>query len=566
MILIKDFLLFVLAVGGLALPWFKILRSWPITERLSLALSGALISGYLVLFGLYVSGLSLRWFWPLPVAGFLLGTIQPEGIRTVFTVAFARSTILRWLVVAAWCLGWQCFVSSYSGAAWQGDWLEHYDRAHYFLARWPVDFRFLDYYLLPARPPLVNVWAAGFLSGSGGAFLHYQVFMTLLATLVYVPLAGLVERWHGGQKGQAILMLILMANPLFVQNATFPWTKLPAAFFVVLACTLVIPGRDRPLSSEKAFAACVVVAGGLLAHYSAAPWICAFAVAWLLPPGGWKALGAARHGLAWGTTLAGLLLLTWFGWAIHTFGATTTFTGNTALALAPDGSFGERAGRALMNTWHTISPYHHVGLGHPLLAQRSDWGLLRDGWFLGYQLKLPWALGSIGGACLVWLFWRQPGIPPTRFGVLLTLGAILFGTVTHSIPDRLGLTHIALQPLVLLGLAWLASHAAHLPQFMKVFWALGLLLDLAMGILLHFGVQSIFLSQWSFGIPEAGTRWSEYTLAAQTSFANKTVLGLRFLADELSPLQPIGLLVSSLLVALFWWRREMTSPQTPLAS
>jgi hypothetical protein len=254
------------------------------------------------------------------------------------------------------------------------------------------------------------------------------------------------------------------------------------------------------------------------------------------------------------------------GWAIYTFGASTTFTGNTALALAPEGSLAERTGRALMNAWHTISPYHHVGLEHPLLAQTSDWGRLRDGWFLGYQLKLPWAFGSIGGACLAWLFLRKSGPPVTRFGILLASTVILFGTVTHSIPDRLGLTHIALQPLVLLGLAWLASHASHLPRFLKLFWAMGLVVDLAMGILLHFGVQSLFLRQWSPGESEPSTPWNEYTLAAQTSFANKTVLQLRFLADELSPFVPILLLVSALVVALFWWRRKMTSPHAAIAS
>lgn len=567
MTLIVDFLLVLLALGGLGLPWLRLLQRWPVTERLPLALAGALISGYLVLFGLYLGGISLRWFWLAPAAGVILSLARAPELQAVGKEPFVRATCLGWVVLSAWCLGWQSVVSSYSGAAWQGDWLEHYDRAHYFLARWPLDFRFLDYYLLPARPPLVNLWAAGFMGASGGGFFHYQVFMTLVATLVFVPLSTLVERWQGGSKGQVVLLVALMANPLFVQNATFPWTKLPAAFFVVLAYALLLPGADhRRPASERIVATCVVLAGGLLAHYSTAPWILAFGLAAAITVRCRTTLLDSPRGLAWGAFAFASLVLTWLGWSVHTFGVDTTLTGNTAVALAPDGTLGQRVGRAALNLWHTLSPYHHVGIGHPLLDQTSPWGRLRDGWFLGYQLKLPWAFGSAGLLCLCWLFWRKPGISPTRFGVITASSVIVLGTITHSIPDVLGLAHIALQPLVLLGLAWLAAHASHLPRILRYLWVPGLLLDLVMGILLHFTVQSLSLRRWLLGEPETSPAWDGYTLAAQTSYANKTVLNLRFLADELAPVLPGVLLASAVVVVMLWCRREMTFPrpsQTP---
>ena len=55
------------------------------------------------------------------------------------------------------------------------------------------------------------------------------------------------------------------ASPLVVQNATFAWTKLPAAFFILLAAAeLSRSGRD--VEPGRILAGALALAAGLLVH------------------------------------------------------------------------------------------------------------------------------------------------------------------------------------------------------------------------------------------------------------------------------------------------------------
>lgn len=552
-VLLRDVALFLFAVGGLALPWLPLLRRWPATERLTLAIGGALLIGYLAAFAIYVSGLDWRWFWAAPALGVMLG-----WRRAVWDPAWRRP-LLAYATLALWCLGWHVLVVTYSGAAWQVDWWEHYDRAHFFLARWPLGFRFADIYPLTARPPLVNLWAAAFMGGSGGAYFHYQVFMTLASCLAVLPLAALVQRWRGDTGGLPVLIAVLMACPLFVQNATFPWTKLVCAFFVLTAWLQL--AADDALRGRYLVAA-LALAGGMLAHYSAGPWIIALAAAWLVTRRReWSEAGRRRE-IVLASAAAGALLLTWIGWAATHYGWQSTFADNTTVAIAPGGDLADRAARAGGNLFHTLWPVSTVGLDHPLLAQSSALGRLRDGWFILYQLKLWWALGATGGAVLLATLWREQPGRAALFAGVASVVVIVLGTVVHSHPDALGLTHIALQPLVLLALAWMAARATQLPRWLRRLWFAGLAVDLACGIALHFGVQSGLLDRWLRDAPPDRI-WESYTQAAAVGFENKVNLQLTFLADVSTPLWAIALLSAAALLGIAVWRREMTFPARP---
>lgn len=557
-LLLRDVVLFTVALGGLALPWLPLLRRWPATERLPLAAGLALIVGYLAAFAAYAGGADLRWFWAAPIAGLALAALfGRRDARELWRERPLRTLLGGYAILALWCLGWHALVLTYSGAAWQVDWWEHYDRAHFFLARWPLGFRFADIYPLTARPPLVNLWSAALLSGSGGAFYHHQVFMTLLSGLVFLPLGALVRRWRGDDRGLPVLLVVLMACPLFVQNATFPWTKLVAAFFVLTAW-LQLTADDPAAVGARRIAAGLALAAGMLAHYSVGPWICALALAWFVTRRSELRDRAARREIAAGAALAALLLLTWIGWAIAHYGWRSTFADNTTVSLAPGGTPGERALRAAANLFHTLWPVSTVGLAHPELAQSSALGRWRDGWFILYQLKLWWALGLAGGTVWLITLWRER---PARlaFATIAATAVVLLGTATHSQPDVLGLTHIALQPLVLLALAWLAARAPGFPRWLARLWAAGLALDFALGIALHFGVQSGWLDRWLRDVPPEKI-WLSYPPAAAVGFENKVNLHLTFLADLGSPLRAVALLAAALALAVLLWRREMASP------
>jgi hypothetical protein len=553
-LLLRDGLIFCGALAGLGVPWLRWLQAWPPVERLALAAAAALVTGWLAGFGVYVAGLPLAWFWLAPALGAGLALLHPAAMRECLREASVRRAAAQWLLLAGWCLGWQATVLNYSGAAWQGDWYEHYDRAHFFLARWPRDFHFLDIYPLTARPPLVNLWSAVLMSAGGGAFHHHQVFMTLLSSLVFLPLAALVAAWQGGRRAQWLLLLVLMLNPLLVQNATFPWTKLAAAGFVVLAWLQLMPRRGPPLGGHLVFAG-VALAGGMLAHYSTGTWIIALALAWLATFRREPVRPTAGQ-LARAVLAATVVFLPWVAWAIATYGASATFTQNTAMALAPQSGFAVRLANAGLNLFHTLSPVSLVGLDHPLLAHASPASRWRDGWFILYQLRLCWTWGIMGVIALLWLIRRAPPGPAARFAWVAVPVATVLGVITHVQPDRLGLAHISLQPLVLLGLAWLATRAHELPRWLRGLYAAGLAIDLAMGIGLHFALQSAWFGQAA----DAAALWQELPFAAQVNWLSKQKLALVFLGDLQPPAWGLVPVAATFVLAAWGWHRARAVP------
>ena len=127
------------------------------------------------------------------------------------------------------------------------------------------------------------------------------------------------------------LVGLFAMNPAVMQNATYTWTKLLTAFFVILALSLYLSAW-RKRDSIRMTAAFVALAAGLLVHYSAGPYVVFFAVHYLLVvfrtrPAKWKELAAIA-------VASGLLLFTWFGWSIATYGSKPTFASNTSITAS----------------------------------------------------------------------------------------------------------------------------------------------------------------------------------------------------------------------------------------
>jgi hypothetical protein len=486
--------------------------------------------------------------------GCVLALSRRRELAELARDAAVRRALLVYAAVALWCLAWQSTVIVYSGAAWQVDWWEHYDRAQFFLAHWPRDTHFATVYPLTARPPLVNLWAAALLGGSGGAYFNYQAFATLLSTLVVFPLSALV---HGNDRARGRwLVPVLLLSPLLVQNATFPWTKLPAAFFVLLAW------RQLTATDElggRVVVAAAALAGGMLAHYSTGPWIVALGLAWLAnhQRKNWNECALALG-------IGGAILATWIAWAIAEYGLAATFTQNTTVALAPDGSLAERLTIAATNLARTVVPFSFGSVAPWLTEQASTFGRVRDSWFILYQTRLVWMCGLGGAVVLAWLLARGGHEPrATRFAAIAVPVIIVLGTAVHTQPDAFGLAHIALQPLALLGLAWIAGAMDSQSPLLRRIWCVGAAADLCCGILLHFGVQSGWLDRVWRG---DAAPWAGYTRAAQTSFHDKQALHLTFLGDIAPLLLSAALFVAALLLAHRAWRWEMTSPPRSVSS
>ena len=237
-------LLFSLIVTALTLPLAARIPGYPPVLRLALGLAGALIILYLAAGLIYVSGAAWSWLWLPPVTAIVGCWRMRSAIADLTGDPAVRSTAVGAGLLALWCIGLHAVIYSYSGGAWAGDWFEHYERARFFLHRWPLDHAFLGFGALPARPPFANLVTGGLLGLSGDTFAYYQTFTTLLSCLAFFPLAALVAPDGRDSPGLRLLPLLLMLNPLFVQNATFPWTKLAAAFFVMLAFALIRRSLD----------------------------------------------------------------------------------------------------------------------------------------------------------------------------------------------------------------------------------------------------------------------------------------------------------------------------------
>lgn len=497
--------LFVLVSFGLA---------WPLTSRLTLApveklLANVLLSltgTWLVAWAVYVTSAPVAALWILPIAAAIGLTWKRRDFLLTVRVFEVRSLLSTQTLLTGGCLCWLALVASYSGGGWSGDWLEHWERARFFVDRGPHDQLFIGVYPLTSRPPLVNVVVGAFLALTRVDFAFYQVATTLFASLVFLPAAALARRWAGERNATpatAVLAALLLANPLFIQNATFPWTKLQAAFFILTALYFFCRSRDRgsPLSCAVLFA--VALAGGLVAHYSAGPYAVALGVAWLIWPEPKEKRTTGPAAL-----VGALLLAAWFGWAVATYGMRGTFLTNTSVTDAAPTAGGQLT-NVLLNVRDTLVPWFLRPFDRGLISQTSPWGLWRDYFFQAYQLNLLLAFG-----CVAWLVILQelfaarraaraqpfPEAPANSLSAgfwTWFIGAVaVLAVVTHGARDHWGLTHISLQGFVLLGLAFLAARWSQLSRGWRTLIVIGGAIDFIAGVVLQFLVQNYALDRW----------------------------------------------------------------------
>jgi hypothetical protein len=110
------------------------------------------------------------------------------------------------------------------------------------------------------------------------------------------------------------------------------------------------------------------------------------------------------------------------------------------------------------------------------------------------------------------------------------------------------LAHICLQPVVLLGLAFLAARWESLSHVWRRIVIAGATLDLALGILLQFGAQSFLLDQWLAPQRSAAETFSSYSFIATRNLLAKqqgkwTFFGDHFVDHATLILALLGLLV-----------------------
>jgi hypothetical protein len=129
---------------------------------------------------------------------------------------------------------------------------------------------------------------------------------------------------------------------------------------------------------------------------------------------------------------------------------------------------------------------------------------------------------------------------------------VILGVATHGGRESSGIAYISLQPLVLLGLAFLAAQWTSLSQRWRRALVAGATIDFPLGIVLQFSTENHAFDRWfTPGRPFAEI-FSSYSLFAQLNSRVKMDAGWIFVGDIFadSSVLVVASLAALLLLAL----------------
>ncbi len=476
-------------------PGFLLVRRlrWTPLEKLCGAVGLSMILVYAAAWGVYCFGPQQQRpaYWAIAGASALSAAFSAKDALRLFRSFRIRQTLAAFGCLLVWTLTMLAIIRVYSGAGWASDWAEHFQRSLFFLDRLPKDTQFIELYPLPARPPMQNVLTAFFLGLTADRFEIFQTIFGFQNLLMFLPCLLLMPAL-GFRKRRALipLMALFALNPAVMENVTYTWTKALAAFYVILAISLYLSGW-RKNDRTRTGAAFLSLAAGVLVHYSAGPYVVVMGLHYLYRL--WQERPRRWMDLPITVLPAVLLLATWFGWSIRTYGQKVTFASNTSVTSAesdPVKNLAKIAG----NVFDTIVPAWARG-GAPDWDQHNQDGRLRDQAFVFYQLSPIFGLGAVGGPIVLWLLFRrlvrgEPG-RERLFWRILVPGALLLGIAVVGERDFLGVSHLTLLALEMAGLVVLAGAFPRLHPAIRVALVAGCLVDFGLGIFLQARVESL---------------------------------------------------------------------------
>lgn len=571
-VLFECLAVFVGVVWGLGLP---LVSRWPLppAEKVCAAAASGMV-------GLYLFAL-LRYWLALPVVVCGLVPLAAAGLvafrwrdcLAVWRDPSARRTAAAYLLVTGWCLGFLALVRSYSGGGWALDWADHYDRVRFFLQHWPVHAALYGGDRLTTRPPLANAITSVFLALTSPKFAYFQIFTTLASTLAFLPVWLWAGRFGGraAPRAQALLTVLFMVNPSVMENSTFAWTKLITVFFVLTALYFYLPALASG-SSRRFAVAFLFLAAGFLAHYSAGPYAVALVVAyfiWQRPR--WRRPAFWRNTVACAVPAA-LLLATWFGWALSSFGDRGTFLTNTSVTETTAHSFSSFVHEKSLNLLHTLVPHPFRPVSHALIDQASRLGYVRDYFFQLYQVNLPVMFGSVGGLTLLWLLWRawcarreRPAAPPPSFWLWFAACTIVLGCAAYGGIDDWGVAHLCLQSLVGLGLAFIAAGLGMLPRWWRRVFVVGVAVDFVLGVGLQFFLEDRYHSAAALLRDHGARLLHEYSTSTFVNLWSKVMQGYDYVGDWPIPRPLLVALLACLLAIAGLALRRSGDPASRLS-
>ncbi len=386
--------------------WLVRYLRWRPLETLCASVAMSFFLLYLAAFLIYGLAAPPGWSYAPTAFSFLAAIVCRNDLRRLWNHRETRTTILAFLAVFFWLLLFVLLVRNFTGGRWFGDWYEHYQRDLFFSEHFPLGTKLLDIYLLPARPPMMNLLTAELFWQISPRFELYQIVFAFLNALVLLPCSLIAPSLVARTRNRAWLIAGFLAlNPMFVQNCVYTWTKLFAAFYALTALGLYVSAwRKSDLPRMVAAFACLAIA--MLVHYSAAPLVLFLGLHYLIVlfrrrRNRWRELILS---VAVGTAI----LFTWLGWSLRTYGWEDTFGSNTTVTGSQKYSLIGNLGKVALNTLNTIVPfplrgsYENDSSYDPQLPQRGL-AYLRDWFFCIYQTSFPAMIGLGGLILVIWL-------------------------------------------------------------------------------------------------------------------------------------------------------------------
>ena len=365
-------------------------------EKLVASVGLSYLLVYLLSFGWYLTRLGERWH--VGVSLICLGLTLACG-RTrsgLFRHRQVRRMLAAFGLFLVWGLLLLSFVRHYGGGTWSGDWIEQYQRTIFFLHRRPLDTLMIGTFPLPARPPMMNLIAASLLAQIAPQYDVFQLVYLFLNAMVFLP-ACLIARdlvaapaggWSGWSCWSSPPARWWRRTPRTRGRSSSPRSTSCSA----RTCTCAAGGRGcGPTSSSRSRAS-----AGFLVHHSAGPYALFLGLHYVTVVF-WRRRGRwAEAATIAVVSLA--ILLTWFGWSVHTYGRRTTFTSQSTISDAPP-TFAANVANIGRNLGNTLLPtvLRNPGIMHiEELEQENTAGRVRDFTFLMYQVSLTYGLGSVG--------------------------------------------------------------------------------------------------------------------------------------------------------------------------
>lgn len=481
--------------AGCGLPFIARLR-WSPVEKLCGGVGLSLVLIYLASATVYLLKLPTSSYWVISAIAGVLTLSSWRQWRILLRDRQVRFLLGAFGALLLWTLLLLAMTRSYSGGNWSGDWIEHYERTDFFLNHKPFDTQFIGMYALPARPPMMNVLGAWICAQVGLRFDVLQVAFAFWNLLLFLPcwlIAKTLSR-RGISPAAGIVLLSLFAfSPVFMVNVTYLWTKGLAGFFVILGTWFYLRAWKRN-DAVRMSAAALALAAGIVVHYSVGPYAAFLALHYAVAVL-WKRTGRWKE-IALAAAAAILLIGSWVAWSASVYGLKTTLASNTTVSDSSKMGLGENFAKIGGNLIYSVVP-------HPLhvpysdfaanFAQPSQLGVLRDHTFLIQQTTMIVGIGFIAGFVVLVLaireLWHRHN-PLRNFWVAFVLVTGFLTIATHPTLEPFGVAHVCSQPLIYLALVFLATKFIKLSAALKWLVMVGAMLDLVIGIYLHFGLQN----------------------------------------------------------------------------